>query len=188
MKNIYSNENAFHCYLNDKCLIILYNYFSDLIMNNSDKSEEVVLLFINNDKLKMQLIKDAMLTNEEIDLYNSDIKTYLNRQLDELANCFTKRHKAAMLMDAMMQYCPLIQHENNNNNKVLSKQVPKYFEMFYMFLIATVTTNADNQKTETEILMNTNNNKLSYKNIEYNLIKESIMYIMTKCNETIIDH
>lgn len=195
MKNIYSNENAFHCYLNDKCLIILYNYFSDLIMNNSDKSEEVVLLFINNDKLKMQLIKDAMLTNEEIDLYNNDIKTYLNRQLDELANCFTKRHKAAMLMDAMMQYCPLIQHDNNNNNNSnnnnqgLSKQIPKYFEMFYMFLIATVTTNTEHQKKETEMLVNTNsNNKLPYKHIEYNLIKESIMYIMTKCNETIIEY
>ena len=59
-ENIESNKN----YIYDYCLTCIYNFFSNMIQRKNSE-DKIIKLFINNDKLKEQIIKDAMITLED---------------------------------------------------------------------------------------------------------------------------
>ena len=74
------------------------------MINKKAMSEDVIGLFTSNDKMKEQLIKDAMMPSEDISLWLTEPKTYISKEINELGSCLTKRYAAYKLVMNIINY------------------------------------------------------------------------------------
>jgi len=180
IKTIYENYDNNKNYINDYCLTYIYNFFSNMLSKNI-LDDKVVEIFINNNKLKEQLIKDSIIQNEDLDLWINDPKNYINKQIDGFDFYFSKRFSVYKVLYGLMNYRKNKQDNNNNNP-------PDYYINFLIFLSEILKNNSQNQIEENKNIISKYKDQtfiLNQNNIKYNLIKEAILYLI-ESNEDLI--
>ena len=181
IKTIYENVENNKNYIDDYCISYIYNFFSNMISKNNCE-DKVIQLFINNDKLKEQIIKDSMINMEDLDLWVNDPKNYINKQMDKIGSYFTKRYSSYKILNALMSY------KSNKKNK--KKSPPDFYMNFLTFLSEILKKNQQGQIEENNnIILKYNKNDQSFiknpNNIKHNLIKESILFLI-ESNEDLV--
>ena len=172
ISQIYSNKEDI-LYVNDYCLKCIYNFFSTLI-KKKEYADEVCGLFMMNNSLKEKLITDAVLPEEEVMLFKTDIKSYISKQGEIFFPFFSKRYEVYKLLDAILSY-----HSDKETK-------PKYYDHFIQYLSSALS--ANNEDKAKENLCFVQNQNFTMESIKFNLIKESIMYLIGMCSETILEH
>ena len=179
IKTIYENIESNKNYIDDYCLTCIYNFFSNMIQRKNSE-DKVIQLFINNDKLKEQIIKDAMITLEDLDSWVNDPKNYIIKQTNDIGSFFTKRHFSYKILNSLMSY--------KSNKK---KSPPDFYMNYLTFLSEVLKKNQQCQIEENNNIISKYNiiNNQSFitnpNNIKHNLIKESILYLI-ESNEDLI--
>ena len=179
IKTIYENIESNKNYIDDYCLICIYNFFSNMIQRKNSE-DKVIQLFINNDKLKEQIIKDAMITLEDLDSWVNDPKNYIIKQTNDIGSFFTKRHFSYKILNSLMSY--------KSNKK---KSPPDFYMNYLTFLSEVLKKNQQCQIEENNNIISKYNiiNNQSFitnpNNIKHNLIKESILYLI-ESNEDLV--
>ena len=167
IKTIYINEDSNAFYVDDTCMMFIYNYLSNLI-NKKQLCEEIITIFLETDKTKEHLIRDACMTKEDLALWDSDPKTYISMQIEEESNRFSKRQAAASLIESIISY-------RDATSPQKKKGPPKYYTFFMKYLLNVIELVAVEQQKENNNVISGNS---SSNGIKYNLIKESIMFII----------
>ena len=179
IKTIYENIESNKNYIDDYCLTCIYNFFSNMIQRKNSE-DKVIQLFINNDKLKEQIIKDAMITLEDLDSWVNDPKNYIIKQTNDIGSFFTKRHFSYKILNSLMSY--------KSNKK---KSPPDFYMNYLTFLSEILKKNQQCQIEENNNIISKYNiiNNQSFitnpNNIKHNLIKESILYLI-ESNEDLV--
>jgi len=172
IKTIYENCDNNKNYIDDDCLTYIYNFLSNMI-SKKNLDNQVIQLFINNNKLKEQIIKDAIIPLEDLDSWLNDPKNYINKQMDEIGALFTKRHSAYKMLNSLMSY------KSNKKNK--KKNPPDFYMNFLTFLSEILKNNSQGQIEENKnIISNFKDQSFitNPNNIKCNLIKEAILYLI----------
>ena len=179
IKTIYENCDNNKNYIDDNCLTYIYNFLSNMISKkNLDK--EVTQLFMNNNKLKEQIIKDAIIPLEDLDSWINDPKNYIIKQMDEIGALFTKRHSSYKMLNALMSY--------KSNKKENKKNPPDFYMNFLTFLSEILKNNSQGQIEENKnIIENFKDQSFitNPNNIKCNLVKEAILYLI-RLNEKLV--
>ena len=179
IKTIYENCDNNKNYIDDNCLTYIYNFLSNMISKkNLDK--EVTQLFMNNNKLKEQIIKDAIIPLEDLDSWINDPKNYIIKQMDEIGALFTKRHSSYKMLNALMSY--------KSNKKENKKNPPDFYMNFLTFLSEILKNNSQGQIEENKnIIKNFKDQSFitNPNNIKCNLVKEAILYLI-RLNEKLV--
>ena len=171
IKDIYSNINNNEMFINDYCLMCIYNLFTQLIIQQTF-AEEVIEAFITNSDLKAQIIRDAMLQQDEITKFKNDIKSYISKQECSIFGLFSKRYSAYKLTETILSY------------KQDKSSLPKYYEHFLGYFTKLLGSNEQEKKNENGIFIQ--NNTLTYESLKFNLVKESLMYLIAMNSRKII--
>ena len=177
LKTIYINVKETPKYANTQCKCLLYKIFTFFIYKRHELiCQDILLLFINNNEMLMQCVYDSMITEENINLFFSDPKAYINNSIEIDNNYGTIRNSTYHLLYAIMQY-------KENNNKCL-------FFNLYELLTDILSNNEKDVIVENENLSNLlkqNKNSLSdISFIKHSLIKESILFILQNVNSLLI--
>ena len=163
IKTIYINKDSASFYVDDTCMMFIYNYLSNLI-NKKQLCEEIIAIFLENDKMKEHLIKDACITKEDLALWDAEPKTYIAMQIEEESNRFSKRYASARLVESILSY---------RERGAKKEGPPKYYELFMTYFLKLIELVAAEQQKENNAVAQS-----SATDIKYNLIKESIMFFI----------
>ena len=176
LKTIYINIKETSKYANVQCKCLIYKIFTFFIYQRHEIiCKDLLSLFLNNNEVFMQCIYDSMITEEEMNLFFSEPKMYINNTIQIEKNYTSLRNSTYHLLYAIMQY------KENNNKECL-------FFHIYNNLILILNNNENKVIIENE---NLKENKKDIKNIlkfKYSLIKESILYIIQSVNSLLIKY
>ena len=181
IKTIYVNTESHSNYINDYCLYCIYNFFCFMI-NKKAMSEDVIGLFTSNDKMKEQLIKDAMMPSEDISLWLTEPKTYISKEINELGSCLTKRYAAYKLVMNIINYREEVP-KSKKKRKELEKTPAKYYNVFINYFVSMMQMLSENIVKENAAIAANNGVFSNVDMIKNNLIKEAIMYLLGNSNE-----
>ena len=179
IKTIFENCDNNQNYINDYCLTYIYDFFANML-SKKNLDDKVLEIFINNNKLKEQLIKDSIIQNEDLELWINDPKNYINKQMDNINFYFSKRFNVYKVLNGLMNYRKNKLEEQNNP--------PDYYIYFLTFLSEILKNNSQSQIEENKNIISKYKNQtfiLNPNNIKYNLIKEAVLYLI-ESNEDLI--
>lgn len=174
IKTIYTTPNNSN-YINDNCLHFIYSFLTYVIQKKK-MAENVIEIFLN-DTQREQLIKDAMMTKDEILLWVNEPKTYISNYIDDIGKCITKKYSVAKLVDHMINY-------RESGQKKQKKNPPKYFNSFLTYFTSILEMNTPKQIEENQLIQNSQNAaNFTIESISHNLIKEAVMYLISSSND-----
>ena len=172
IKTIYVNVNENKKYIDDSCKYYIYRIMT-MIINRRYQEHEIINIFADNENMIIQLIKDSVLLKEEIDLFYNEPKTYIMNNIDIDTSLKTKRSAVFRFVYSLLQYKP------KNEKKAIM------FHKFYTMFISILSTNEISLKKENDILKTKVITDIKYSELQYNLIKESILFIFQSINSLI---
>ena len=195
IKIIFINKNENIYYINNKCKCIIYKLLTFYINRKyNDIKEDLLKIFIsnNNNNLTVNIsillifIEDSMLTENDINLFYNEPKTYINSNLNLDNNYLSLRYSVYHLLFSLMNY--------HDDNHILLKNKILMFSLFYNEMINIMKENEKNISIEENNFKNSNNNNINnYNNIiintnsnKYTLIKESILFLLQNTTSLII--
>ena len=194
VKIIFINKNENIYYINNKCKCIIYKLLTFYINRKYDDIKEDILnIFINNNNnnltvnisILLTFIEDSMLSENDINLFYNEPKTYINNNLNLDNNYLSLRYSVYHLLFSLMNY-----HDDSNN---IVKNKTFMFSLFYNEMINIMKENEKNILNEENNIKNSNNNNnLNDNNIintnsnKYTLIKESILFLLQNTTSLII--
>ena len=149
------------------------NFGMTMIINRRYQEHEIINIFADNENMIIQLIKDSVLLKEEIDLFYNEPKTYIMNNIDIDTSLKTKRSAVFRFVYSLLQYKP------KNEKKAIM------FHKFYTMFISILSTNEISLKKENDILKTKVITDIKYSELQYNLIKESILFIFQSINALI---
>ena len=98
---IYKNNNNNQNYVDDygkACIYSLYAY----LLGKKKYKENIIKLFLENSYLLEEIIKDAFLTQEDLEIWATDPKNYIAQKLEEISFFNTKRYKVLSLVKSLL--------------------------------------------------------------------------------------
>ena len=179
IKTIYENYDNNKNYINDYCLTCIYNFLANML-SKKNFDDKVVEIFLNNNKLKEQLISDSIIQNQDLESWINEPKNYINKQMDNFDCYFSKRFSVYKVLNGLMNY---------RNNKLENNNTPPdYYINFFTFLLEILQKNSQSQIEENKKIVSKYKNQtfiLNPNNIKHNLIKEAVLYLI-ESNEDLI--
>ncbi len=176
---IYKNYNSNKCYVDDFGKGCIYSYYCYLLGKKKYR-ENIIKLFMENDDLLEEMIKDCFMTKEELETWVTDPKNYIAQKFQEINYFGTKRYKVLKLLSDLLD-CK-------------EKKTKKYicFNKIYEYLCNSMINDSPNLEQEKNLIKSQyikNPKDESYimnsNNIQHCLKKESIIYLI-KNNAEII--
>ena len=176
---IYKNYNSNKCYVDDFGKGCIYSYYCYLLGKKKYR-ENIIKLFMENDDLLEEMIKDCFMTKEELETWVTDPKNYIAQKFQEINYFGTKRYKVSKLVSDLLD-CK-------------EKKTKKYicFNKIYEYLCNSMINDSPNLEQEKNLIKSQyikNPKDESYimnsNNIQHCLKKESIIYLI-KNNAEII--
>ena len=176
-KVIYTNYNNNQGYVDDYGKSYIYSFFT-FLLNKKAFKDKIIQLFIENDNLLEEIIKDCFMTKEDLETWVNDPKNYIAQKAEEISMYTSKRYRALKLITALLE--------------CIDKKTKKYscYDKIFSFLCKSLIN--DKQNLEQEI-NNVKNNflrnedyLLSPNKIPHILYKESIIFIIKNNAEIII--
>ena len=114
---IYQNYNNNQKYVDDYGKACIYGFYTYLLGKKKYK-EDIVNIFIQNDNLLEEIIKDSFMTVEDLEVWANDPKNYIAQKSQEINFFNSKRHKALYLVKALLNYKEKKTKNYNCYNKV----------------------------------------------------------------------
>ena len=175
---IYKNYNNNQSYVSDYGKGCIYGLFTYLLGKKKYK-ENVAKLFLEDNNLLDEIIKDAYMTVEDLETWVTDPKNYIIQKSQEINFFNTKRHKVLQLLKALLS-C------KKKNNYI-------YFSKVFEYICKSMINDMPNLEQEekyikTNYIKDTKNEIYlkNPKNIPYILKKESIIFLIKNNSEIII--
>ena len=177
---IYKNYNSNKCYVDDFGKGCIYTYYCYLLGKKKYK-ENIIKLFMENDDLLEEMIKDCFMTKEDLETWVTDPKNYIVQKSQEITYFGTKRYKVLKLVSDLLD-CK-------------EKKTKKYicFNKIYEYLCNSMINDSPNLEQEKNLIKSQyikNPKDESYimnsNNIQHCLKKESIIYLIKNNAEIII--
>jgi hypothetical protein len=176
---IYKNYNSNQCYVDDFGKGCIYTYYCFLLGKKQFK-DNILKLFMENDDLLEEIIKDCYMTKEDLEIWETDQKNYIAQKSQEISYYVTKRYKALKLVNALLDY----------KEKKTKKNI--CFNKIYEYLCNSMIKDAPNLEQEKNIIKSNfikdpkyENYIINPNNIQHCLKKESIIFLI-KNNAEII--
>lgn len=178
-KVIYTNYNNNQSYVDDYGKSYIYTLFAYLL-GKKDFKEKIIKLFVENDGLLEEIIKDCFMTKEDLETWVNDPKNYIAQKAEEISMYTSKRFRTLKLITSLLD-CK-------------EKKTKKYlcYNKIFDFLCNSMIKDAPNLEQEINTISKlikdpkdesylTNPN-----NIPHILYKESIIFIIKSNSEIII--
>ena len=181
---IYKNYNNNQNYVDDNGKAYIYSFYTYLLGKKKFK-EVIIKLFLENDDLLEEIIKDSFIAVEDLETWATDQKNYISQKSQEINFYQTKRYKALQFVKTLLD----CKEKRNKTTKYICYN--KIFEYLIKSMIN------DNQNLEQEKnIIKTNyikdpkveNYIIIPKNIPHCLKKESIIYLLKNNAELIIQN
>jgi hypothetical protein len=179
-KVIYTNFNKNQGYVDDYGKSYIYSFFT-FLLNKKKFSEKVIQLFMENENLLEEIIKDCFMTKEDLETWVNDPKNYIAQKAEEISMYTSKRYRALKLVTALLEYKDKKKKQSICYNKIFS------------FLCNSLVKDSQNLEVEINNIKNNflkepgNESYLLNLNIiPHILYKESIIFIIKNNAEIII--
>jgi len=178
-KVIYTNFNNNRGYVDDYGKSYIYSFFTYLL-NKKKFYQKIIQLYIENDNLLEEIIKDCFMTKEDLETWVNDPKNYIAQKAEEISMYTSKRYRALKLVTGLLE-CK-------------EKKTKKYicYDKIFNFLCNSLVNDSQNLEQEinnikNNVLRDPKNEDylLNPNNIPHILYKESIIFII-KNNAEII--
>ena len=98
---IYKNHNNNKCYADDYCKAMIYNFYC-YILDKKQFKEVIIKLFMENDDLLEEIIKDCYMPKEDLEMWVTDPKNYIAQKSEEINFLNNKRYRAYKLVNALL--------------------------------------------------------------------------------------
>ena len=178
-KVIYTNFNKNQGYVDDYGKSYIYSFFT-FLLNKKKFSQKVIQLFMENESLLEEIIKDCFMTKEDLETWVNDPKNYIAQKAEEISMYTSKRYRALKLVTALLEY----------KDKKIKKNI--CYDKIFNFLCNSLVKDSQNLAQEINNIKNNflkdprDETYLLYPNkIPHILYKESIIFII-KNNAEII--
>ena len=178
-KVIYTNFNNNQGYVDDYGKSYIYSFFT-FLLNKKKFSQKVIQLFMENESLLEEIIKDCFMTKEDLETWVNDPKNYIAQKAEEISMYTSKRYRALKLVTALLEY----------KDKKIKKNI--CYDKIFNFLCNSLVKDSQNLAQEINNIKNNflkdprDETYLLYPNkIPHILYKESIIFII-KNNAEII--
>jgi hypothetical protein len=176
---IYTNCNKNQEYIDDKGKVCVYSFYC-FLLELSEYKEKVFKLFLENDLLLEEIIKDCLMPKTDLDAWVNSPKEYIGQKEEELSMFNTKKFKAEKLIRSFMEY----------KEKKSKKYI--YFDKIYNYLCNSIIKDEQNlimeeNNIKDKLLQNPNNESYltNPSNAPFCLRKESILFILKKNSDSI---
>ena len=177
---IYKNYNNNQCYVDDYGKACIYSFYCYLLGKNNFKNN-IIKLFLENDDLLEEIIKDCYMTKEDLETWVTDPKNYIAQKSTEINFYSSKRYRALKVVNALLD-CK----EKKTKNYICFNKVYEYL----CNSMINDTANLEQEKNmikanyikdpkDESYIMNPNN-------IPHCLKKESIIFLIKNNAELII--
>ena len=114
---IYQNYNNNQNYVDDYGKACIYGFYTILLGKKKFK-EEIIKIFMENDNLLEEIIKDSFMTKEDLQVWATDQKNYIAQKSQEINFFNTKRQKVLYLVKALFKYKEKKDKKNFCYNKI----------------------------------------------------------------------
>ena len=179
---IFSNCNKNQEYIDSNGKLYVYQFYY-FLLNISNFREKVAKLFLENDLLLEEIIKDCTLPKCDLDAWVNSPKEYIGQKEEELSMYNTKKYRAMNLIKYFMEF---------KDKK--SKQFIFFDKLFNYFCNELIKdeqnlTNEENN-IKNNLIKNPNNEDylLNPQNVPYCLKKESILFLLKKNSDVISEN
>ena len=176
---IYTNCNKNQEYIDDKGKVCVYSFYC-FLLELSEYKEKVFKLFLENDLLLEEIIKDCLMPKTDLDAWVNSPKEYIGQKEEELSMFNTKKFKAEKLIRSFMEY----------KEKKSKKYI--YFDKIYNYLCNSIIKDEQNlimeeKNIKDKLLQNPNNESYltNPSNVPFCLRKESILFLLKKNSDSI---
>ena len=176
---IYKNYNNNRSYVDDYGKVCIYALFTYLLGNKHKKyKEKVSKLFLEDTNLLNEIIKDAYITEEDLEMWVRDHKNYIIQKAQEINFFNSKRYKALQVLKALLS-C------KEKDNYVFYQKIFEYIcnsminDMPNLYQEENIVKNYIKDPKDESYLINS-------KNIPHILKKESIILLIKNNTEIII--
>ena len=176
---IFSNCSKNQEYIDNNGKLYVYQFYY-FLLDLPDFKEKVAKLFLENDLLLEEIIKDCILTQNDLDAWVNSPKEYIAQKEEELSMFNTKKYRAMHIIKYFMEY----------KDKKSKKYI--FFDKIFNFFCNELIKDEQNLSIEendikTILLKNPNNEDylLNPQNAPYCLKKESILFLLKKNSEVI---
>ena len=179
---IYKNNNNNQSYVDDyekACIYSLYTY----LLGKKNYKELIIKLFVENNYLLEEIIKDCYLTKEDLEIWVTEPKNYIAQKLEDF-NVFNtnKRHKAFQLIKGLL----------NCKDKKTKKYI--CYDTIFQYICNSLINDIPNLEQEQNIIKTQfikdpkdESYIMNPKNIPHCLKKESIIYIIKNNADIILE-
>ena len=179
---IFSNCNKNQEYIDSNGKLYVYQFYY-FLLNISNFREKVAKLFLENDLLLEEIIKDCTLPKCDLDAWVNSPKEYIGQKEEELSMYNTKKYRAMNLIKYFMEF---------KDKK--SKQFI-FFDKLFNYFCNELIKDEQNLTNEENIIKNNlikNPNNEDYllnpQNVPYCLKKESILFLLKKNSDVISEN
>jgi hypothetical protein len=176
---IYTNCDKNQEYIDDKGKVCVYSFYC-FLLELSEYKEKVFKLFLENDLLLEEIIKDCLMPKTDLDAWVNSPKEYIGKKEEELSMFNTKKFKAEKLIRSFMEY----------KEKKSKKYI--YFDKIYNYLCNSIIKDEQNliieeNNIKDKLLQNLNNESYltNPSNVPFCLRKESILFLLKKNSDSI---
>ena len=176
---IYTNCNKNQEYIDDKGKVCVYSFYC-FLLELSEYKEKVFKLFLENDALLEEIIKDCEMPQTDLDAWVNSPKEYIGQKEEELGMYNTKKFRAEKLIKSFMEY----------KEKKSKKYI--YFDKIYNYLCNAIIKDEQNliieeNNIKNKLLQNPNNESYltNPSNVPFCLRKESILFILKRNSDII---
>ena len=180
---IYKNYNNNKCYVDDYGKALIYNFYYYLLDKKQFK-ENIIRLFMENDDLLEEIIRDCYMTKEDLEIWVNDPKNYIAQKSEETNFLNSKRYRALKLANALL-----------NCKEKVAKKTKKYicYNKISGYIFNSMINDAANLEQEENIIKTQyikdpkdESYMLNPNNIPHCLKKESIIYLIKENADIII--
>lgn len=181
---IYKNYNNNQNYVDDNGKVYIYSFYTYLLGKKKFK-ESIIKLFLENDDLLEEIIKDSFIPVEDLETWVKEPKNYISQKSQEINFYQTKRYKALQFINALL------------NCKEKKNKTTRYicYNKVFEYLIRSMINDNQNLEQEKKTIKTiyikdpkVENYITNPKNIPHCLKKESIIYLLKNNSELIIQN
>ncbi len=179
---IFSNCNKNQEYIDSNGKLYVYQFYY-FLLNISNFREKVAKLFLENDLLLEEIIKDCTLPKCDLDAWVNSPKEYIGQKEEELSMYNTKKYRAMNLIKYFMEF-----KDKKSKQFIFFDKLFNYFCNELIKDEQNLTIEENNIKNN--LIKNPNNEDylLNPQNVPYCLKKESILFLLKKNSDVISEN
>ena len=179
---IFSNCNKNQEYIDSNGKLYVYQFYY-FLLNISNFREKVAKLFLENDLLLEEIIKDCTLLKCDLDAWVNSPKEYIGQKEEELSMYNTKKYRAMNLIKYFMEF-----KDKKSKQFIFFDKLFNYFCNELIKDEQNLTIEENNIKNN--LIKNPNNEDylLNPQNVPYCLKKESILFLLKKNSDVISEN